>query len=161
MYVGALPICIKLGNRTFRQIIEIPVGSDPAQFFANLSLHYYESRGIRQLRISDIRRARRFAVFRFIDDLTAINDRVNSKGVIEKENIDYSEGSFLDFNMKIEHHKSNIQLFDKRDDFAFAIVRMSHLTSNIPSKIFYSAFIGKILPTAPTTSICETFSKSF
>ena len=43
----------KLGNRIFRQIIGIPVGLEPA--------HYYESRCIRQLRKSDIRRAWRFA----------------------------------------------------------------------------------------------------
>ena len=27
--------CLELGNRIFRQIIVIPVGSDPAPFFAN------------------------------------------------------------------------------------------------------------------------------
>ena len=46
------------------------------QFFTNLFLCYYESRWIRQLRKSDIRYAKGFAnIFRFIDDLTAINER--------------------------------------------------------------------------------------
>lgn len=60
-------------------------------------LHYYESRWICLLRKSDIRRGGTFAnVFRFIDDLTAINDA----GVPEKKYIDCSTGLFLDLRMK-------------------------------------------------------------
>ena len=59
----------------YRHRIGIPTGSDHAPFFANLFLHYYISRWILQLRKSGKRRARRFAItFRFIDDLTTIND---------------------------------------------------------------------------------------
>ena len=76
-------------------------------------LHYYESRWIRQLRKSDIKCATRFAhVFRFIDDLTAINDgeefEKSCKEIyppeleLKKENVGYSEGSFLNFRGKIE-----------------------------------------------------------
>ena len=36
----------KLGNRIFRQVIGIPMDPDPAPFFANLFLHYYETRWI-------------------------------------------------------------------------------------------------------------------
>ena len=51
------------------------MGSDPAPFFANLFLYHYESKWIRSLKKSDLRRARKFAnVFRFIDDLTTLND---------------------------------------------------------------------------------------
>ena len=49
---------------------------------------------------------------------------------LKKENIYYSPGSFLDLGIKI-----NIQLYHKRDDFSFSII-MSHLTSNILSKMF-------------------------
>ena len=51
------------------------MGSDPAPFFANLFLYFYESKWLRKLQRSDLRRARRFSnIFRFIDDLIAIND---------------------------------------------------------------------------------------
>ena len=33
-----------LGNKTFKQVIGIPMGSKPAIFLANLFLHYYESK---------------------------------------------------------------------------------------------------------------------
>ena len=36
----------KLRNRIFRQISRNPMGSEPALFFANLFLYYYESNGI-------------------------------------------------------------------------------------------------------------------
>ena len=45
-----------VGAQIFKQIIGIPMGSDPAPFMANLFLYYYSN------------------IFLFIDDLNAIND---------------------------------------------------------------------------------------
>ena len=68
----------KIGKKLFRQIIGIPMGSDPAPFFANLFLYFYESKWLKELKRIDLSRARRFGnTFRFIDDLTAINYGVN------------------------------------------------------------------------------------
>ena len=39
-----------VGNNIFSQIIGIFMGPDPASFFSNLFLHYYESRWIENLR---------------------------------------------------------------------------------------------------------------
>ena len=65
----------QVGCTVFRQIIGIPMGSDPAPFFANLFLYTYESKWMAELKKSDIRRARKFVnVFRFIGDLIALND---------------------------------------------------------------------------------------
>ena len=65
----------RVGNLVFRQIIGIPMGSDPAPFFANLFLFHYECKWIDNLKKQDYHRARKFHnVFRFIDDLLAIND---------------------------------------------------------------------------------------
>ena len=36
-----------LGNKVFRQVIGIPMGSDPAPFMANLFLYHYESTWIK------------------------------------------------------------------------------------------------------------------
>ena len=63
------------GNKIFRQIIGLPMGSDPAPFMENLFLHYYESKWIKNLKKDDLHKARRFSnTFRFIDDLLTIND---------------------------------------------------------------------------------------
>ena len=45
----------KLGNKIFGQITMIPMGSDPASFFANFSLFSYENEWIKQVKKRDIR----------------------------------------------------------------------------------------------------------
>ena len=60
----------QVGSKMFRQIIGIPMGSDPAPFIANLFLYVYENRYMEKLKKSDLARARNLRhVFRFIDDL--------------------------------------------------------------------------------------------
>ena len=39
-----------VGKQIFKQIIGIPMGSDPAPFMANLFLYYYESQFIKKCR---------------------------------------------------------------------------------------------------------------
>ena len=64
-----------VGNTLLRQKIGIPMGLDPAPFFANLFLFYYESEWLKKLKKSDNIKARKFGnTFRFIDDLIAMND---------------------------------------------------------------------------------------
>ena len=46
------------------------MGLDSASFYASLFLHCYEGRSTRQLRESDVSLAGRFAVYRFINNLT-------------------------------------------------------------------------------------------
>ena len=48
-------------------------------------------------------------------------------------------------------------LYDKRDDFPFAIVRMPHRDSNIPEKIFYSAVVGEFLRIARSSMLYPDF----
>ena len=51
------------------------MGSDPAPFFANLFLYRYESRWLNKMKKQNNVLARKFGrVFRFIDDLLAVND---------------------------------------------------------------------------------------
>ena len=49
-----------VGNKLFQQVIGIPMGSDPAPFFANLFLYFYESKYVKSLMKRDLSRARRF-----------------------------------------------------------------------------------------------------
>ena len=61
--------------KIFSQIIGIPMGSDPAPFFANLFLYFYESKWINELKKNDLIKARKICnIFRFIDDLNSISD---------------------------------------------------------------------------------------
>ena len=145
-----------IGNKLFRQIIGIPMGSDPAPYFANLFLYYYENKWVCNLKRTDLMTARKLKnIFRFIDDLNAINDHeiffnnINNIYPAElelgKENEHNNEATFLDLHIKIENCKFKTCLFDKRDNFKFDIVRMPHKSSNIPSNMFYNTISAESL----------------
>ena len=83
--------------------------SDTAPFFANLFLFFYESNPKKN---SNYGAARKFGnIFRFIDDLIAINDtnefenhynEIYPSGLIlKKENTSHTETTFLDLHLCI------------------------------------------------------------
>ena len=152
-----------IGNKIFRQIIGIPMGSDPAPFMANLFLYFYENKYLKELKKIDTSKARRFGnVFRYIDDLCAINDggqfENSYKDIyppeleLKKENIEYHNASFLDLDINIIDKRFQLKLYDKRDAFPFSIVRMPFLSNNMPTRIFYSTIGSEILRIAKCTT---------
>ena len=64
------------GNMAFRQVIGIPMGTDPAPFMANLYLFYYEFHFMKSLESTDYGLARRHYTHtrRFLDDLATLNN---------------------------------------------------------------------------------------
>ena len=65
----------EVGNILLHQSIGIPMGIDPAPFWANLYLYFYENDFVTKLISTDKVRARRFLhAFRFIDDQSNLND---------------------------------------------------------------------------------------
>ena len=146
----------KVGNAIFRQIIGIPMGSDPAPFFANLFLSHYEASWIKSLKSTDYERAKKLLnAFRFIDDLASINDQGEFERshqliypqelVLNKENESSLAATFLDLDIKVVDNSFVYQLYDKRDDYNFDIVRFPFLSSNMPSRMFYSTISAEIL----------------
>ena len=156
-----------VGNVVMRQAIGIPMGIDPAPFWANLFLYQYEQRYMTQLIISDKVKARHFhSTKRFIDDLCAINDGQLFGEIYQdiyptelelKLEHSGSHASFLNLDITIIEDRFVYKLFDKRDDFPFAIVRMPHIDSNIPESIFYSALVGEFLRIARSTLLLDDF----
>ncbi len=61
------------------------------------------------------------------------------------ENVDHSSSSYLDLQIDVDDKQFDFKLFDKRDAFPFSVVRMPHLQSNMPSKMFYSTISAEIL----------------
>ena len=108
--------------------------------------------------------------FRIIGDLAAINDGGEfSRSYLEiyppelelsRENADILSASFLDLHIKIRQGKFSTGLYDKRDNFPFSIVRMPFASSNIPSKIFYSAISAEIIRIARASTHVEEFFSS-
>ena len=119
----------------------------------------------------DLLQARKLGnIFRFIDDLSAINDdgefEKNFREIypeeleLGKENVDNTEATFLDLNLKITNNQFQVGLFDKRDAFPFSIVRMPYKSSNIPSTIFYSSIGAETLRIARASNTPNSFVTS-
>ena len=156
----------KVGNHILRQNIGIPMGIDPAPFWANLFLYYYENLFVKKLISDGSPRAYNYnSTCRFIDDLCALNDKDDffksyENGIYPKElqlKVEHhgTHATFLDLDITVENNIFRYKLFDKRDAFPFFIVRMPHLDSNIPSKIFYSSIYSEILRISRCTLFLE------
>ena len=101
-------------------------------------------------------------VFRFIDDLIALNDNDEfmrshqdiypPEMELKVENEDTLAASFLDLALAVNEGVIDTKLFDKRDAFNFSVVRMPFKCSNIPNKMFYSTIGAEVLRICRTTS---------
>jgi len=160
-----------VGNRIYRQVIGILMGPDPAPFFANFFLAFYETKYIKVLRQKDPGKARKYKhIARYIDDLIAPNDNnefLNSfleiyppELQLNKENSSDDMATFLDLDIKIVDNKFVTKLYDKRDSYNFDIVRLPHKCSNIPSKMFYNTLGAEILRVCRATSAFDSFKAS-
>ena len=150
-----------IGNLVFTQDIGIPMGIDPAPFWANLYLYHYEKEYMdTSIHINKSKALKFHGVYRFIDDLCAINDagefsrshRDIYPSVLElKMEHQGQHATFLDLDISIKDGIFVYKLFDKRDAFPFFIVRMPYLCSNIPTFIFYGTFKSEVLRIAKNT----------
>ena len=158
------------GKQVFRQVIGIPMGSDPAPFMANLFLYHYESKWLKELKKTNLLKARKFSnTFRFIDDLNAMNDgglfeqhfkEIYPPELELKKEHGNANASFLDLDITVKDSQFDVRLYDKRDAFPFKIVRMPHRESNMPSRIFYSSFGAEVLRIARTSTQSKSFFES-
>ena len=156
-----------VGNLTIKQSIGIPMGIDPAPFWANLYLYFYEHQFITSLMRTDKRRARMFInACRFIDDECNINDlgefsrsyhEIYPSELELKCEHQGSHATFLDLYIQIIDGIFVYKLFDKRDEFPFSIVRMPDLSGNLPSFIFYGSIMSEFLRIARCTRQVEDF----
>ena len=156
-----------IGDHVLAQTIGIPMGIDPAPFWANLYLYKYEKKHITSLIKKDKKKAFCYnGSFRFIDDLCSINDNNELSTSITtiyppelslKVEHSGNHATFLDLDITISNNKFIYKLFDKRDAFPFFIVRMPYLCSNIPSFIFYGTFMSEVLRIARNTLLYEDF----
>ena len=157
-----------IGNLLFRQSIGMPMGSDPAPFFAKLFLFFYEVQWIKSTKKLDYGRARRFLnTFRFIDDLIAANDygefERSFKEIyppelsLKKENEIDTAGTFYDLDIVVKDGKFDHKLYDKRNAFNFSIVRFPYKDSNMPSKMFHSTIGAEVLRICRATSTYDSF----
>lgn len=157
----------QIGNLLLCQIIGIPMGIDPAPFWANLYLYSYECEFMNDLIKKDKSKALSYhGSFRFIDDKCCINGsrefatsfpNIYPPSLELKLEHQGNHATFLDLDITIVDGIFVYKLFDKRDDFPFFIVRMPYLSSDIPSYIFYGSILSEFLRIARCTLLFEDF----
>ena len=160
----------QIGNLSFKQCIGIPMGIDPAPFWANLHLYTYEYKFIKSLMRTDKRKAMKFRyATRFIDDECNLNDGGEfgrSFHLIYPEDLELkcehqgSHATFLDLDVTVINGIFVYRLFDKRDNFPFFIVRMPDLSGNIPSHVFYGSVMSEFLRISRCTLLYSDFLPS-
>ena len=152
-----------VGKSIYRQTIGIPMGSDPAPFFANFFLFHYESEWMKELRKKDLKKAYKYNnISRFIDDLLALNDggefhnshpEIYPKDLtLNKENENDDHATWYDLDITVVDGKFVTKLYDKRDSYHFNIVRLPYKNSNIPLSTFYATIGAEMLRIARATS---------
>ena len=154
-------------NLILRQSIGIPMGIDPAPFWANLYLYFYEEKHVTTLMKTDPFRARlyRYAA-RFIDDQCNLNDSGQFKNACQsiyppdlqiKCEHEGQHATFLELDITVQEGLFVYKLFDKRDDFPFFIIRMPDLSGNIPDHVFYGSVMSEFLRIARATLFYTDF----
>ena len=108
-------------------------------------------------------------IFRFIDDLIAINYGKNfenhyneiypSKLILQKENTSHTETTFLDLHLCINKGQIQTSLHDKRNSCNFNVVRFPYKSSTIPAKKFFASISAEILQICRATSSVVQFIK--
>ena len=157
----------EVGNLVFRQSIGIPMGIDPAPFWANLYLYKYESDHVTKLIKSDKTRALKYRhATRFIDDECNLNDSgefSRSFHLIYPSDLHLKcehngiHATFLELDISIVDGLFVYKLYDKRDDFPFHIIRMPDKNGNIPLHVFYGSIMSEFLRIARATLLFSDF----
>ena len=132
------------------QVIGIPMGSDPAPFFANLFLAHKENDWVKtQRKLGTINVRKINNSFQLINALLSLNDGSTFekyyKDIYSTELELKTCASILDLYIYIENGEFHTRLFDKQDNFGFDIVRMPFYCSNVPSKMLYGSIGAEFL----------------
>jgi hypothetical protein len=155
---------VENGGVLRRQVVGIPMGTNCAPLLANLYLYAYESRFIdRLVEVFGEGYARSFTNwFRYIDDVLCVDipsmqDHIHvpaeSKigiGIypsalrLNDTNVTPKEVVFLGMLLKDSEGKITVDVFDKRKEFPFPVVRYPNLDSLIPANIPYGVFVGQL-----------------
>ena len=150
-------IYVKFGDKLFRQVIGIPMGTDCAPYLANLFLYSYEYKWIDNKRKHNHQNVLKLFKYccRYIDDLGLINNNDKMMEVMSEiypkelklvpDNSNGLTTSILDLLLQIQDGHISTSIFDKRDDFDFPIVNFPNLSGNIPKKNAYGVFTGELV----------------
>ena len=162
-------IFIRFGSKLYRQIVDIPMGTNCAPLVADLFLFCYERDVMLSLsdnNQSDIIEAFNFTS-RYLDDLLNIDNPYFEQMVgqiyptelqLNKANSSDTEAPFLDLNLSITNGIVSSKIYDKRDDFNFEIVNYPFLDGDVPRSPSYGVYISQLIRFARRCSNVDDFN---
>ena len=121
---------------------------------ANAFLYRYEFAFQDRNRKTNYKLAKRLNfVYRYIDDVTPINDlgtfseNINdiypNDLVLSKENVGSIKATVLDLDINITQSLFDISVYDKTNKFDFEVVKYPSIQSNIPDQCLYNVFYSQ------------------
>ena len=138
-----------------RQIIGLPMGTNCAPALCNLCLFAWEcqfvERLLEQKRIEEAKSLH--MTFRLIDDVLSVGSTCHDEFfnscyptflTLNDTTLEDGSVNFLGMHIKETGVSLSLDVYDKRKDFPFQVVRYPHLDSAIPSSIAYGVFIGQL-----------------
>ena len=156
-------IYIRFGTKLYRQIAGIPMGTNHALLVADLFLFCYESDFMMSLSADkDAEIIKAFnSLSRYLDnplniDNTYFDGMVKqiypSELQLNKANSSDTEAPFLDLYLTISDGFISSKLYDKCDDFDFAIVNFPFLDGDITRATAYGVYISQVIRFARLSS---------
>ena len=163
-------IYVRFGQKIFRQVIGIPMGTNCAPLIADLFLYCYESDFM--LKLSKGNNDNLIEAFnntsRYLDDVLNLDnpyfadhiaDIYPSELQLNKANNTDSEADYLDINIMITNGTAYTKIYDKRDDYNFDIVNFPHLDGDVPRATSYGVYISQLIRFARGCSDVSDFNK--
>jgi hypothetical protein len=147
---------ITFGKSIFRQKVGIPMGTNSAPDMANLFLFAQEFLFIKTNLRVDFSKCFTFRyVYRYLDDITAINDNdylglyykdiYHQSLSLVKVNTQPDSADVLDIHIEIKGKKFHTKVYDKRDDFPFSINMFPDITSNISINTVMGVYTSQVI----------------
>jgi hypothetical protein len=153
------------GDVIRRQIVGIPMGTNCAPLLANLYLYAYESAYIDTL---DEATARHFQfTFRLIDDVLSVNNPHFHDALLNglypaalslnDTSVSPTRVHFVGMSIHCTNNRLLVDIFDKRSEFPFNVIRYPHLDSAIPVHLPYGTFTGGLVRLYTMINDSDTF----
>ena len=150
-------IYIRFGTKLYRQIVEIPMGTNCEPLVPALFLYCYERDFMDSLfhdNQADVIEAFN-STSRYLDDLLNIDNpyfegMVNqiypSELQLNKANISDTEAQFLDLHLSVANEFVSSKIYDKRDDFDLIYkVNFPFFDGDVPRRASYGVHISQLI----------------
>ena len=160
---------LRFGNKLYRQIVGILMGTNCTPLVVELFLFCYERDFM--ISLSNDNQADIIEAFnstsRYLDDLLN-NDNPYFEGMVNqiyppelklnKANTSETKSPFLDLHISISNGFVSSKIYDKRDDFDFDIVNFPFLVGDVPSRPSYGVYISQLIRFARVCCHVEDFN---